>query len=606
MQAVLIAPPEANYVRAYATYEYLGLGYLCSYLEKKGIPVDLFNCNCPTAPSLADVIQRIVHDPPAVVGISIPTMPNLPGAIHAIQQLRGKGFRGHITIGGHVPTFDDEELLRLEPGLDSVVRGEGEETLLELVNACREGANWTSIPGISYRGESEIVRTAPRTLFSDLDQLPFPKRALDNAEEKAISGVAEIASSRGCYGNCTFCSVFSFYEASPGRRYRYRSAQSVASEAVHLFASRGVQTFSFVDDNFLGPGKIGKQRALTIAQLMKQHIPDVTFNMSCRANDVDVRLFSELKRCGLVRVFLGIESGVDSVLTRFRKHVNVKQNLLAIRTLNELGIKWDMGFLIYDPGTTFEELQENVRFLRTNRLYQFNAATLLLNGMVVFPGTPVETQLRDEHRLERDTENGLRFAITEVDYDTSLKFFNYSYTLMDPRAELMRHMIDYSYHNLTALFEVLWPLVNGWERWLALMVENNAINAGVLEQALGVDAHAFHTVMHWLRHLGSLVMNLLEDMIDLVNRGKTQEDFERVFEQRVWGYVYKTNPGGMAEIVQKAEEFLQKQSVVVEINGQARAFPGLASRLTHRRDQVLPRHHNADITSSENAGLMQI
>ncbi len=569
MDALLIAPPEARYVRAFSTREYLGLGYLASYLEQQGCEVEVHNCNCRTASSMELAIARAVEANPPVVGISVPTLPNLPSAVHVLRALRAAGYRGHITMGGHVPTFQYVEILDSMPGLDSIVRGEGEHTLLELVTVCKAGGDWTAIPGLAYRGAKEVLCSPPRTLIRDLDGLPFPRRALGEVSEKVATRTAEVASSRGCYANCAYCSVFSFYDLAAGKRYRWRSPDNVVAELEELVRRYGVHTIIFVDDNFMGAGPKGRQRATRIAQLIIEKGLELSLILSCRANDVDWDTFAKLKKAGLTRVFVGMESGVQSALDRLRKHVSVEQNLRAVQILSDLDIRWDLGFMIYDPDTTFEELQENVRFLRKNRLYEFKAATLLLNGLVVFPGTPVETQLRRDQRLERRTRDALEFMgarDSATDYDQALQFVNQTYSLVDPRARRMREMIDFAYEALTPVYDVIWPLLTEWEHWIGTATQICRLPPQRILAALGEDADTYHALLHWNRRIGLLVMNLLEDMIALVQEGKSLAGFQEMFSKRLAHFAEGGHAAGLSGAVRLAEEFLGRDPVSVTID----------------------------------------
>lgn len=577
MDALLVAPPEARYVRAFSTSEYLGLAYVASYLESHGYDVEIHNCNCRTASSIRQAVRRAVEEQPPVVGISVPTLPNLPGAVHTVRELRSSGYRGHITMGGHVPTFQHAELIAGISGLSSVVRGEGEQTFTELVDKCLNNADWTQIDGIAYKQNGRVVTTPARSLISDLDSLPFPRRALGNVAEKRATRIAEVASSRGCYGNCTFCSIFSFYDLGQGPRFRCRSPENVVEELSQLIEEYGIRSVIFVDDNFLGSGRRGKQRAALIAQLILERGLDLAFNISCRANDIDPEVFALLKRAGLSRVFVGIESGVKSALERYSKHVSVQQNLNALATLNDLNIKWDMGFMIYDPDTTFEELKTNVRFLRENRLYRFKASTLLLNGMVVFPGTPVEEHLKEEGRLERRTSAALEFmgaADGAADYERSLTFVNQTYSLLDPGAARMREMIDLAYELLTPVYDAIWPLVTDWEKWLDTAVHVTQVNSTRILAALGEESQSYEALLHWQRQIGVLVMNLLEEMVEHVEQDRTLEDFQKVFKRSLAMYLDRGHPEGFTVAVKRAEEFLNRPSISLTLDGKTSVLAG--------------------------------
>lgn len=580
MEALLLAPPEARYVRAFSTHEYLGLGYLAAFLEKHGYTVEVHNCNCRSAFPTETALWRAVEAKPAIVGITVPTLPNLPGAVHLVQKLRETGYRGHVTLGGHVPTFQYVELLETLHGVDSIVRGEGEETLLELVSCCVASRDWRGVRGLAYRSGGKIVCTPPRVLIDNLDSLPFPRRALSQVKEKLATGIAEVSSSRGCYGNCTFCSIFSFYELSPGRRFRYRSAENVVDELVWLVKTYGVRNIIFVDDNFLGTGQLGKRRVVRIAQLILEKQLELSLNISCRADDIDPDVFALLKEAGLSRVFVGVESGVDTALVRYRKHITVDENLRALQILTSLDIAWDMGFMIYDPDTTFEELEENVRFLRRKRLYQFKAATLLLNGMVVFPGTPVETQLRREKRLVRDSRAALEFMGARddaADYDQALRFINQTYGLSDPRAQRMREMIDFAYEDLTPIYDVIWPLIADWEKWIMRAIKICGVDADHIIGELGAEGDAYRALLHWNRGMGVLVMNLLEDMVELVRDEQGLQSFQKIFRKRVGHFLERGHPEGLSGAVRSTEQFLYRDLIQLGIDHQTWLIPGATS-----------------------------
>lgn len=576
MDTLLIAPPEARYVRAFTTREYLGLGYLASYLEHHGLEVSVLNTNCRKACTMRQAVERAVAAAPPLIGVTVPTLPNLPGAVHLIRELREAGYEGHITLGGHVPTFQHHDLLKSLPGLSSVVRGEGEQTLLDLARATMAGTEWRELPGLAYADGDELVVTPPRMLLRDLDSLPFPRRPLAELDPNLTQRIAEVASSRGCYGNCNFCSIFSFYDMSPGPRLRYRSAENVVDELEWLVDRYGIRTVIFVDDNFLGAGRLGKRRARRIAELILERELDLMLTLSCRANDIDQEVLYLLKKAGLTRVFVGIESGVRSALERFRKHVTPEQNLEALRILEDLDIHWDMGFIVYDPDTTFEELKENVAFLRENRLYYFKAATLLLNGMVTFPGTPVEEQLREEGRLERRMEEALAFmgaCDSSVDYQQALTFANQTYTLQDPGAELMRRMIDHAYERLTPLYDNIWPLVAEWERWIHHAVRECQLEDKVLLAALGEPSESYLALLHWSRGIGALVMNLLEEMVEMVENGRTLADFRKSFQHRIDQFLFRGHPGGLEGAVEISNEFLSRDNVELDLDHEVRQVP---------------------------------
>jgi len=423
MDVLLINPP----LKLEGPTEHLGLAYLAAVLRKRGnYEVEIIDAPL-SGLSLSQIIEEIARREFKVLGISVPYQEWALGPLKMAGMLRSRGLKAHITVGGFFPSFAYENLLKEFPGIDSVVRGEGEETFLELVTALIQGDDWRGVDGIAYRDGDEVVCNPPRPLIKDLDSLPFAERdTLPLALRR--SGYASLLSGRGCYARCTFCSVVSFYGLSAGPRYRARSPENVADEVEGLQREFGVSKFFFHDANFIGPGRAGKDRARRFAEEVLSRGLQINFSIQCRADDVEEDLFSYLKEAGLRRVFIGIESGVQEVLDRFKKGVTVAQNLEALEILKRLGLNMAIGFIMFDPDTKLEDLVENVNFLKRAGVFGNERATIdMLNRLQIFAGTPVEEALLREGRL-RGT------------------YLHYEYDIADPLAAMVytvaRRLVD--------------------------------------------------------------------------------------------------------------------------------------------------------------------
>ena len=149
------------------------------------------------------------------------------------RRSRRAGIISHFTIGGHYPSLCHDETLRLFPELDSVVRYEGELTLVDLVGRLAVGDDWRDTPGIAYLRDGTVVESAPRALVQDLDSLPFPYRPY---EPERILGfpVLPLLASRGCARRCSFCSIHTFYRTAPGKVVRVRRPEKVMQEMLEL------------------------------------------------------------------------------------------------------------------------------------------------------------------------------------------------------------------------------------------------------------------------------------------------------------------------------------------------------------------------------------
>jgi anaerobic magnesium-protoporphyrin IX monomethyl ester cyclase len=354
------------------------------------------------------IATRLLQQQPLVVGFSLIFQFFLPQYRRIAQHLRAAGVTCHFTIGGHYPSLCHDELLTNFPEIDSVVRYEGEETLLELVDRLRAGADWRDISGIAYARDGEVVATPPRPLVEDLDALPFPDRPY---EPERVGGfpTLPVLASRGCIRRCSFCSIHTFYRTAPGKVVRVRRPEKVVEEMLELHRRHGVRVFLFQDDDFPLWGRKGRRFADELmARMHDSGLADNTiWKISCRAEYVEPELFAAMREAGLFLVYMGIESGVETGLDILFKQMTVEQNLSAVATLKELDIVFSYGFMLFDPSSTFESVRQNIGFLR--RIVGDGSAPAVFSRMLPYGGTPIRDLLARQGRLRGD--------LTHPDYD---------------------------------------------------------------------------------------------------------------------------------------------------------------------------------------------
>jgi radical SAM superfamily enzyme YgiQ (UPF0313 family) len=199
---------------------------------------------------------------PLVVGLSLIFQFYIRRYAELVQRLRRAGVDSHITMGGHFASLSWEPTLELVPELDSVVRFEGEETLVELATLLRDGRDWRDLDGLALLRDGKPTTNPLHRLLPDLDSLPYPERAY---EPDTILGhnVFPIVASRGCARTCSFCSIHTFYRTAPGKVVRLRRPELVADEMLHLHRERGATMFLFQDDDFPIFGAVWRSRART-------------------------------------------------------------------------------------------------------------------------------------------------------------------------------------------------------------------------------------------------------------------------------------------------------------------------------------------------------
>lgn len=388
----------------YQDQDNLGLRYLTSSVKASGYKATIINYSSDAR----RILQHIRHIGPDVVGFSLIFQYMAPEFGRVIQFLRDNGVRAYITIGGHYSSFESEEILRQIPGLDSVVRFEGELTLVHLLDSLAKGTDWRRVPGIAFREESGEVIFAPlRTPVGDLDSLPWPDRTSINYEGHPLP-TASILGSRGCPWDCSFCSIRPFYESQGGRLRRLRNPGAVVAEMIALYRERGVQIFLFQDDDFLAGGKRAKKWAVEIADLLVDEGlgRKVAFKISCRSDEIDEVTMKRLIAGGLSHVYMGVESGDEKALLTMNKRMKPDAHFRAGQILKDLGLSFDFGFMLLDPYSTIESVHNNIKFLE--RFIGDGWSVAPFCRMLPYAGTPIKQRLEQEHRLEG--------TISEPDY----------------------------------------------------------------------------------------------------------------------------------------------------------------------------------------------
>lgn len=378
----------------------LGLGYLTSVLRQYGYSVKIVDIEAEPE----EILKTALTINPLLIGFSLIFQFYISHYGELVRALRDCGVHCHFTMGGHFPSLSYQQTLELVPELDSVVRFEGEFTLLELADAISTGQDWHNIPGIAYGRTEEVIATPARALVEDLDQLPYPER---NYQPETVLGrnIMPILASRGCARTCSFCSIHTFYRAAPGRIVRTRKPAEVVREMRALHEERGVTIFLFQDDDFPLFGTVWRRWASEfVDELHRNELPGkVIWKMNCRADAVDRELFIRMRDAGLYLVYMGLESGSEQGLETLHKQITVEQNLRAVNILKSIGLMWEYGFMLLDPSSTFESVRENLNFLRT--ILDDGCLPVTFCRMLPYDGTPIKDELVRTGRLRGDVCN---------------------------------------------------------------------------------------------------------------------------------------------------------------------------------------------------------
>ncbi len=370
MKIRLIEPePPGMHVWAKVLLPRLGLPIIAASLKAAGHDVLIYS------PQMAPIDWDDVHSA-ELVGLSSTTS-TATTAYEFADTLRARGIP--VIIGGsHVTFMADEALAHA----DYVARGEGGELLmLELIEALGGRREMDTIAGLSYMVGGEARHNPLRERCADLDELPFPDLGLLVGHEKLQT--MPIMTSWGCPFACNFCSVTAMF----GRKYRFRSAESVIAEIKDKRPGR----IFFYDDNFAAD----KKRLKTLLAMMIDRGLVIPWSAQVRTDVVrDAELLDLMRRSGGELVYLGLESVNQDTLDGFEKSQTVEDIEQAIRILHDYGIRSHGMFVLGADTDTVQTVRDTVRFAVKNRI-----DTVMLNILTPLPGTPQYEDLEAQGRI---------------------------------------------------------------------------------------------------------------------------------------------------------------------------------------------------------------
>jgi radical SAM superfamily enzyme YgiQ (UPF0313 family) len=345
----------------------LGLLYLAARLEQAGCQVrleDLQLCRSP----LTRLEEALRHQKPALTGITSFSL-NLCMASKILQKVKRLSPDTVTVWGGPHVSFDDREVLHHHPWVDVVVRGEGEETLKQVVDRVGKGKSLAGVAGATWRAiDGNLQSNPPRPFREDLDQLPQPAwHLLKLSQYRAFGDGASLMTSRGCPHRCVFC----VGRKMIGARGRFRKPEAVVDE-MEALAQLGFRRVRVEDDLFT----FRRERALAICKEMDGRGLTIRWRAYSRVDTIDIELLRWMKRTGCERLLYGAESGSPEILKKIRKGITPEQTRRAVEMTREAGIGVLASFVLGLPGESPQTLQQTLEFAESLQVpYSLNLLT---------------------------------------------------------------------------------------------------------------------------------------------------------------------------------------------------------------------------------------
>ncbi len=363
MNILLIDPSKRAVYGAIASPSYpsISLGYIGAVLEKNGHKVSIIDIDADTLND-NDIVSIIKDLDPALVGLST-TTPVMNSALSVAKLAKKINPKIKTVLGGIHPTIAPESCIKHD-SIDFIIKGEGENTILELVNFLETGNNELhKIDGIVFKQNKKIIINKERKLIENLDELPFPARHLFNNvkysyPDALLSPAAPIITSRGCFGRCTYCCINQIYK----RKFRARSAKNVVDEVESLINNNHAREIHIWDDNFT----YDKKRVYEIRdEIKKRKISTLfAFPNGLRVDQVDDNILSALKEMGTYSIAFGVESGNQNILKSIKKGTTIKQIEKAFKLAKKHKIETWGFFMIGLPEDTNQTIRETIDFAK--------------------------------------------------------------------------------------------------------------------------------------------------------------------------------------------------------------------------------------------------
>jgi anaerobic magnesium-protoporphyrin IX monomethyl ester cyclase len=406
MRVLLIDPPTKNYYSEVGlNLMPLGIGYLAAMLEQAGHSVSVTDYQTESIDE-----KKIKFKDFDLVGISSDT-PRFNSAVQIGQKARSEGAK--VVFGGYHTSFLDEEPFT-KGAADFVIKGEGEHTLVNLVDMLEHGGDLSRIKGLAYKPNGLLHRNEPAELIKNLDELPIPKRELFEADHylSTFEGrrMATIVTSRGCPYDCYFCAS----SRLAGLKWRTRSLDSVFSELDYLLRN-GHSSFIFIDDNFT----LNYRRTIDFCDEVISRKWDIRWWCFSRV-DTLVRhpeMVKKMADAGASTVFLGLESADQDILNNYQKRITLEQQEQAVKLLRENNIRIYGSFIL-------GELHENSKMVKkTIRLaIRLKPETCQFSLLTPYPGSRLFQQLDKSQQLttrDWDLYDGLHLVFKNPNFQVN-------------------------------------------------------------------------------------------------------------------------------------------------------------------------------------------
>lgn len=385
MRIALVYPPGDEFAGSFR-FPPLGIAYLAAFLRRAGIHPTILDLRFLSDTNLSDekllqeAVDAVSKVQPDLLGLYcnsavFPFVNELATAIKkVIPQV-------HLTLGGPHATFLANEILGFNSSVDSIVRGEAEITMMELIRSLQSHeSELSSIPGLSYRFGDRILHNQSRAPLRNIDTLPIPDfdvfAPLESYQSQRRRIFVPILASRGCPFNCSFCAA----KAMWGHQRRRDPSEVLTEMKLRMDRYGEELMFGFLDDEFV----CNREWVTAICERIREARLETQWTAFSRIDTVTHELLRKLRESGCRNLYYGIESGSQRILDRMNKGYRAVTAMQIVKDTLAAGIDVTASFILGFPGESLEDMTRTIDLaVEMTEI----SATVHLFPFCVLPGT---------------------------------------------------------------------------------------------------------------------------------------------------------------------------------------------------------------------------
>jgi len=483
----------------------LGIGYIASSLKAAYHDVRVIDLHYERLIGILDskrlneIVLQSEYDALCIGGVffSVETLVN----ISSISKKHRPGTP--VIAGGSLCTILPEEIIA-NTAVDYLVIGEGEHTIIELLENINEIKTLINVPGIMYRDvDGKIIKTSPRDLETDLNKFLFPDRDILPFKRiyrksfpipNPLRYCAFIVTSRGCPFTCTFC------KPTFGKKVRIRSIENIIDEIEYLQKNYDIGYIRFADEVMLG-GR--KSVILQFCEAVLRRKLHFFWQGTINEHLIDFEVLKMMKRANCFSLSIGAESGSKTILEEMKKRNDLEHLRQVVNWCNDLGIIVQFSLISGTFSETEETLNETKEFLfSTNRYYW--PVPNEVNLLVPIPGTEIYNTAKEKGLIKKSNFDYMLELQDYSRYSKSMDITGMGALKHTEEIEKVNKLIENDYYDKHPFQNILDRIIFPGPKYNTILSKFRVCDLKSIIQSI---AWSFHSVRNGI--LKSLILNIV-------------------------------------------------------------------------------------------------